>query len=161
MDSVLFTITIYTIAYAFCILGIIGCILPVLPGPWLAYIGIFMPYFIGKPTPLWQIISGFLLCTIVTVLDYIFPAIGTKKFEASNYASWGCIIGIILGIFEGPIGVIVGPFLGAIIGEMCYGKPFNQALRAGWGAFLGFLVGTVVKVIPCTIFMIYITLSLL
>lgn len=151
---------LYTIlGYALCILGIIGCIVPMLPGPWLAYAGILLPMLWGINIPAWQIWGGFALCIIVTILDYIVPAIGTAKFNGSKYGIWGCTIGTIIGLFFLPIGIIAGPFIGAVIGELYAGKKSDEALRAGLGSFFGFLAGTLIKVIVCFIFIYYIAIQ--
>lgn len=146
-------------AYALCVLGIIGCVVPILPGPWLAYLGILVPFINGGTVPGWQIWSGLLLCAIVTILDYIVPIIGTKKFNGSKYGIWGCTIGTIIGLFFMPIGIIAGPFIGALLGEICAGKKSDEALKAGFGAFVGFLAGTLIKLIVCCVFIYYIAIQ--
>lgn len=147
------------LAYALCVLGIIGCVVPILPGPWLAYLGILVPFIKGGIVPAWQIWSGLILCVIVTILDYIVPILGTKKFNGSKYGIWGCTIGTIIGLFFLPIGIIAGPFIGAVIGELYAGKKSDEALRAGLGSFFGFLAGTLIKVIVCFIFIYYIAIQ--
>lgn len=129
--------------------GFIGSALPVLPGPPLAWIGYLMLKWTSYvsdnerySTILW-IMLAFVI--IVTVLDYIFPVWGTKKWGGSKAGMWGATIGLIIGLFLGPIGIIIGPFAGAFIGELMTGKRENEALRAGWGSFLGFLLGVGMK----------------
>ena len=133
----------------FIILGIAGGILPVLPGPPLSYVGLLFLHFTEK----YQFSSRFLIIwaiitVVVYVLDYIIPAWGTKKFGGSRRGVWGSIIGLILGLFFfPPLGIIVGPFVGAVIGELSGGKDRTAAIRAGFGSFVGFLVGTMMKLI--------------
>jgi uncharacterized protein YqgC (DUF456 family) len=163
---------LYTIlGYALCILGIIGCIVPMLPGPWLAYAGILLPMLWDINIPAWQIWVGFALCIIVTILDYIVPAIGTAKFNGTKYGVLGCTIGTFLGLFFLPAGIVLGPFIGAVLGELIYfnrhpqttlseteqnkNSNFNRALRAGFGSFIGLLTGTLIKVICCGVMIAY------
>ena len=127
--------------------GLVGCLLPILPGPPLSFLGLLVIHF----TRFAHFTTGFLLFTaavaiIVTILDYVVPIWGTKKFGGSKVGMWGAGIGMILGmIFLGPIGLILGPLLGAIIGESMKGANSNNALKAGIGAFLGFILGVGLK----------------
>ena len=130
------------------LVGIIGCIIPGIPGPPISYIGLLLlqlkaiPPFSARFLAIWAVIT-----IGVTALDYIVPAYGTKKFGGSRYGMWGSIIGLVFGIFFfPPFGIIVGAFTGAIIGEMINGKDFNNALRSGFGSFLGFLDGRIIKI---------------
>ncbi len=137
------------IGVLFIIGGIIGCILPVLPGPPLSYIGLLLLHFTEhysystKFLFIWAIIT-----VVVYALDFIIPAWGTKKFGGSKYGVWGSIIGLLLGLFVfPPIGIIIGPFLGAVAGELIAGKESGKAFKAGFGSFLGFITGTLLKLI--------------
>ena len=129
------------------IVGILGCLLPVLPGPPLSFIGLLLLHFTGFA----DFSSTFLItwgCVtiLVTVLDYAVPIWGTKKFGGSKSGMWGAGIGLVVGLFFlPPIGMIVGPFAGAIIGETLTGKNASASFRAGLGSFLGFLAGVGLK----------------
>jgi len=129
--------------------GILGGILPVLPGPPLSYIGLLLLHF----TERYQFSHRFLILwavitVIVYLLDYIIPAWGTKRFGGSKRGIWGSILGLLVGlIFFPPFGIIIGPFVGAVIGELSSGKDSQSALKSGFGSFLGFLVGTLLKLI--------------
>ena len=129
--------------------GILGCVLPVLPGPPLSYIGLLLLHF----TQRYQFSTRFLIIwaiitTVVYVLDYVIPSLGTKKFGGSKRGIWGSMIGLVIGLFFfPPYGIIIGPFLGAIIGELTSGKDSGTALKSGFGAFIGFLAGTLLKLI--------------
>ena len=133
----------------FIISGILGCVLPIIPGPPLSYIGLLLLHF----TERYQFSSKFLIIwAIITVvvyaLDYLIPAWGTKKFGGSKRGVWGSIIGLVIGLFFfPPFGIIIGPFLGAVIGELTAGKESGEALKSGFGSFMGFLAGTLLKLI--------------
>jgi uncharacterized protein YqgC (DUF456 family) len=135
------------------IIGFLGSALPVLPGPplaWAGYLLLKWTNFINDnenyDTALWVMLFFVIL---VTVLDYVVPVWGTKKWGGSKAGMWGATLGLIVGLFLGPIGIIIGPFLGAFIGELISGKAQKEALRAGWGSFLGFLLGVGMKLMVC------------
>lgn len=144
MDYVLISLGVI-----FIISGILGCVLPVIPGPPLSYIGLLFLHF----TERYQFSSRFLIIwaaitIVVYALDYLIPAWGTKKFGGSKRGVWGSIIGLVVGLFFfPPFGIIIGPFLGAVIGELTAGKDSGAALKSGFGSFIGFLAGTLLKLI--------------
>lgn len=133
---------------ALILLGLLGCVVPIIPGPPISFIGLLLLQLKEIPpftTNYLLIIGGIAL--LVTVLDYIIPIMGAKKFGASKAGIWGSVIGLIIGIFFGPIGIIVFPFFGALIAELIIGKKTGKALKAAFGTFLGFLFGTLLKLI--------------
>ena len=144
MDYVLIAIGVL-----FIISGIIGCVLPVLPGPPLSYIGLLFLHFTEK----YQFSTRFLIIwaivtAVVYALDYVIPVWGTKRFGGSKRGVWGSVIGLVIGLFFfPPFGIIIGPFVGAVIGELTAGKDSGAALKSGFGSFLGFLIGTLMKLI--------------
>ena len=129
--------------------GIAGAILPILPEPPLSYVGLLFLHFTSK----YQFSTEFLIIwgiitVVVYLLDYIIPAWGTIKFGGSKRGVWGSILGLLAGIFFfPPLGIIIGPFVGAVLGELSGGKESKAALRSGFGSFLGFLMGTILKLI--------------
>lgn len=132
------------------IAGIAGCILPLLPGPPLCFLALLLQQLNGDApfaTDFLLLWAGITL--VVTVLDYIIPVYGTKRFGGSKYGVWGCTIGLLIGLWIGPIGIIVGPFVGAFIGEIIANNNSAIALRSAIGSFLGFLVGTLLKLVVC------------
>jgi len=132
------------------VIGIIGCIVPGLPGTPIAYAGLWIAQATDRVDFGWQILLIWGIVTIVvSVLDYVVPAWGTKQFGGTKWGVWGSTIGVFAGLFFGAAGVIIGPLAGAILGELIGGKKVEEALRAGWGSFIGIFFGTVLKLICC------------
>ena len=114
--------------------GIVGCFLPMLPGPPLAYAGLLLMHFTTEiEFSTTFLIVALLLVIVLQVLDYITPMLGNKYSGGTSYGNRGCIAGTILGLFFMPWGIILGPFLGTMAGEMLGGSDFNHALRSGIG----------------------------
>ena len=136
---------------ALCLLiGIVGCIVPALPGVPLAYIGLLALHISDRV----QFSTSFLLIwlaitVLAQVLDAVVPLWGTKQMGGSKAGVWGSTIGLVLGLFVGPWGIVLGPFVGAVVGEMLAGKKTGTALKAGIGSFIGLLTGTVLKLVCC------------
>jgi uncharacterized protein YqgC (DUF456 family) len=136
------------------LLGFIGSILPVIPGPPISWVGLLLLKWTDYITDhgdaygnaLWILLFFVIL---VTILDYVVPIMGTRKFGGSKRGVWGATIGVVVGLFFGPPGIIIGPFLGAYIGEITTGKKERDALRAAWGSFVGFLLGVGLKLMVC------------
>ncbi|MDA3928951.1 MAG: DUF456 domain-containing protein [Prolixibacteraceae bacterium] len=141
----------------FLLIGLVGCILPVLPGPPLTYVGLLFLHFTQahqfseRFLALWAVVA-----IVVTVLDNVIPIWGTKKYGGSKKAVWGSMIGLLVGLFLfPPFGIIIGPFVGAVIGEKLEGKELGEAIRSGFGAFMGFLGGTLLKLISSGLMIFY------
>jgi len=129
------------------LVGIVGCFLPVLPGPPLSWMGILFLYFTENTsisnTFLWW---WLVIAILVSVLDYFIPIWGTKKFGGTSMGVRGSMIGLIIGIFFPPIGIIVGPFLGALVAELIHdAHDTSKALKSAFGSFVGFLLSTGLK----------------
>ena len=136
--------------------GLVGSFLPILPGPPLAWAGLFAAHFsnYSKISVPILIITG-IVALVVTIADNIFPAILTKKAGGSKAASWGSTLGLIIGILFAPtiISLILCPFLGALIGELVHDSTDGgKAFKAACGAFVGFMLGTGVKAITVCVF---------
>ncbi len=131
------------------IVGLIGCFLPVLPGPPVSYTALILLQLTSKkPFSTNELLILGAITVAVTVLDYLVPIWGTKKFGGTKKGVWGSTIGLILGlIFFPPFGIIIGPFVGALVGELIGGKDSNFALKSALGSFLGFVLGTLLKLI--------------
>lgn len=137
--------------------AVAGCILPGLPGPPLALGALFL--LLGNPKAnetmaesnyIWFIIFG-VIVVIVTILDYYLPIWGTKKFGGTQAGVRGSTIGLVIGViasfFTFATSIIIGPFIGAIAGEMMAGESKDTAIKSGIGSFIGFAAGTIMKVI--------------
>jgi uncharacterized protein YqgC (DUF456 family) len=128
------------------LLGIIGCLVPVLPGPPLSYLGLILLHFTKfADISSTILISLAVVAVVVTILDYIVPVWGTKKFGGTKYGTRGATVGLIIGLFLGPPGIILGPFIGAVVGELIFKDDMKYALKAGFGSLLGFLTGIGLK----------------
>jgi hypothetical protein len=142
------------------LIGFAGSILPVIPGPPISWAGFLLLRWTdyvnrgaeGYENTLWILLF---VVVVVTVLDYVVPVLGTKRFGGSKRGIWGASIGVVVGLFFGPPGIIIGPFLGAYIGEISSGKKDREALRAAWGSFVGFLTGVGLKLMTCGVILFF------
>ena len=143
-------IALLIIAAVLMLVGIIGCIVPGLPGVPVAYLGLWIAQITDRVDFSWTtLIVWGVVTLLVSVLDYVVPAWGTKQFGGTKYGVWGSTLGVFVGLFFGVTGVILGPLVGAVLGEMMGGKALEQAVKAGWGSFIGILLGTVLKLVCC------------
>jgi hypothetical protein len=136
--------------------GIIGCLVPVLPGPPLSFLGIILLHFsrFGEFSNSALIVFA-AITVVVSVLDYVVPIWGTKRFGGSKYGTRGATIGLIIGIFLGPAGIIIGPFAGAFVGELLFKDDMKYALKAGFGSLLGFMTGIGLKLAASCVMTFY------
>jgi uncharacterized protein YqgC (DUF456 family) len=128
--------------------GLAGCILPVIPGPPFSFLALIILSWAKDWEPFSStfliIMAG--LTILLTILDYVVPVIGAKKYGASKLGLWGSIIGILIGLFFfPPLGMLIGAIAGALAGELIAGKEVKKALRAGWGVFVGNMLVIVLK----------------
>ncbi len=143
------------LAVIFAIVGVVGAVIPALPGPPLTWFGLLLKFWADQggaedPVTLRMLLIWLAITTVVTILDYILPATFTKLTGGHKEASTGATIGMIAGIFLTPIGMLAGAFLGAFIGELTVnnGNPFT-ALIAAIGSFIGFIFSTGLKLATC------------
>lgn len=134
------------------VFGIVGSIMPGLPGPPVSWVGMLLVFFAEKgtdnPMTLTVLIVWLVITIVVSILDYIVPSWTTRAAGGHKAASTGALIGLLAGIFLTPIGMIAGALLGAFIGElMVTDKGVFAAFKAGLGAFVGFIFGTGLKLI--------------
>ena len=129
--------------------GFLGTFIPVLPGAPLAWAGLLAAYFSSyNDISILCLVITAVIAVLVSIADSIFPVTMTKKFGGSKYATTGATIGLIIGFFTGPWGIILGPFLGALLGEFINkGGKSEGVFKAAFGAFMGFLLGTGLKMI--------------
>ncbi|MDG2372597.1 MAG: DUF456 domain-containing protein [Flavobacteriaceae bacterium] len=149
-----------TLSFLFMLLGLIGCFFPVIPGPLTGWFGFLFLYQIEQiKTNKTLLIITFIIAFLIFLLDYIIPILGTKIFGGSRKGVIGASVGLIGGIiFLGPFGLLIGPFLGALIGELINdNKNFGLAVKASLGTILGLISGFVLKFsVACVFFIIYI-----
>ena len=140
------------------LLGIAGAFLPIIPGTIASWVGLLILYLTSAIPMNWTVLSITLLIAItVFVVDYIIPAIGTKKFGGTKYGVVGTLVGLVFGIFFfPPFGLIIGPFLGAYLGEMIHdSSDSKRALKAAFGSFIGFISSTFLKFVTSSAFLVY------
>ncbi|MBO7305140.1 MAG: DUF456 domain-containing protein [Bacteroidales bacterium] len=147
------------IAVVLGLIGIIGCIIPIIPGLPLSYAGVLLMYFLCNTTneiSTQHIIIWLIITVVVSILDYVLQPYLTKLSGGSTLAVRYSIAGMVAGmVFLPPIGIIIGPFIGALIAELLVNKkPFDESLLAAFGSFLGFLLSTGLKLV-CAGLMLY------
>ncbi len=149
-------ILLVTLGIILLLTGLVGCVLPVLPGPPISFAALLLLHFTR-----WAQFPGAFLWTCagiavgVSILDNWIPIWGTKKLGGSARGVWGAALGLLVGLFFGPLGVIAGPFIGALIGELSLHSDSNKALKAAFGSFIGMLTGVVLKLIVSGLFTWY------
>ena len=146
------------IGFLLLLVGFIGCVIPGIVGPPFSFLALIL-LSVAKRwepfSPTFLLIMA-ALTIAVTVLDYVVPAAGARKFGASKFGIWGAIIGMLIGlIFAPPLGMIIGAFVGAVVGELMVGKQSLDALKAGWGVFVGVMLGIILKLIASGIMTFY------
>ena len=147
-------------------LAIIGSIAPALPGPPLGWVGLLILYIWGGGTNAAgeTMSTTFLLIwlgivIVVSLLDYVVPAYFTKLTGGSKYGSWGAIAGLFVGLIFPPVGMILGSLLGAFVAELLFAdKDAMTSLKSAFGAFMGFLFGTGLKLICSAVMLFYIVI---
>jgi len=147
-------ITLAILGSGLVLIGFFGSILPVIPGPPISWAGLLLlkwTTYISEDPSGYQNVLWIMLffVVLVTILDYVVPIMGTKKYGGTKRGVWGATLGVVAGLFFGPLGIILGPFIGAYLGERSTGKKDRDALRAAWGSFVGFLLGVGLKLMTC------------
>lgn len=144
------TIALTILCSVLMVVGLLGVVLPVLPGIPLSWLGLFI-YALGtgfERISIATVVVFFILAVLTLVLDFAAPMLGARKYRASKLGVFGAFLGFTVGIFVlGFLGIILGPFIGAFLGEMIARRKPKQALGSALGTFLGFIVGTLFKII--------------
>jgi len=148
-------IILIIIATLIMLLGVLGSFLPIIPGPLASWIGLLIIHFTTSiPMNTSFLIITLIIAVIIWVLDYIIPALGTKRFGGSKYGMIGTSVGLVIGLIAPiPGGIIIGPFIGALIGELLNKKDTKTATIAAFGSFIGFLTSTLIKFIITIIYL--------
>ena len=141
----------YVLAVVLIVAGFIGTIVPALPGVPLVFLGMLVAAWADgfQHVGLWTLVGLGVLTVIAVAVDFLAGLAGAKRVGASLTALMGAAIGTVVGIFFGIPGLLLGPFLGALIGELVAGGTLRRATGVGVGAWIGFLVGTVLKLGVC------------
>lgn len=145
-------------------LGAAGSVLPFLPGPPLALAGILLYAFITEFEKVGiTAVAVFSVLTLLTILFDLFgPALVSRGYKSSKLGAWGAFIGTVAGFLVlGPLGILLGPFVGAFLGELLNMQTHHQALRSAWGAFVGFLLGSIFKLLVALSMLFYFIIALL
>ncbi|AYN66431.1 DUF456 domain-containing protein [Euzebyella marina] len=150
-------IALLIVGFVFTIIGILGSFLPVLPGPPLSWLGLLLLHLtIAIPQDWWFLGITAAVALVVFALDYIIPAIGTKKFGGTRAGMIGTTLGLVIALifpFLGPLGIIIWPFVGALVGELLNKADKKTATKAAFGSFLGFLTGTFIKFVVAVVYL--------
>jgi uncharacterized protein YqgC (DUF456 family) len=150
-------ILLIIIGFIFMLMGVLGSLIPVLPGVSISWLGLLLLYFTKSiPFNYWILGTTLFLTILFSLLEYLIPARGAKKFGASTYGIWGTNIGLVVGLFAPiPFGFLIGPFAGAFIGELIYdSKNQKRALKAATGSFIGFLASAFMQFLVSVLFRI-------
>ena len=145
------------------LLGLAGSVLPILPGPPLIFIGLFLlaliKHFSPPLTPTLVIILA-IVTILLVVMDHIIPLLGAKRYGASKWGVWGSVLGMVIGIFWSPFAMLAGAIIGAVVAEWLVGKKKREALRAGWGVVMGTLIATILRLGVSGVMIYYFILAL-
>ena len=157
-------VVLIILGFLFLLAGIAGCVLPVIPGPPLAFVSLILLSFARNWeafSPVFLIVLG-VVSVAVTLLDNLLPIITSKTKGASKAGVWGALVGMVAGmVFFPPFGVIIGTFLGAVAGELLFSKRRDSALKAGWGVFIGVMLGIGLKLAVSGVIAVYFLRALL
>jgi uncharacterized protein len=142
------SILLWVVGIALVVVGLAGIILPALPGHVLILAGLVLAAWADGFTrvSVWTLVVLGVIAAASYLVDFAGAAVGAKKLGASSRAMLGAGLGTIAGLFFGLPGIILGPFAGAVIGELTVKQDLRQAGKAGVAAWIGFAVGTAVKV---------------
>ncbi|MGH8172550.1 MAG: DUF456 domain-containing protein [Rhodanobacteraceae bacterium] len=141
----------YVLAAILIVAGFVGTVLPAIPGVPLVFAGMLLAAWADgfQHVGLWTLIALGVLTVIAVAVDFLAGLAGAKRVGASKLALFGAAVGTIVGIFFGIPGLLLGPFAGALLGELFAGGTLKRATNVGVGAWIGFLIGSVLKIGVC------------
>jgi uncharacterized protein YqgC (DUF456 family) len=141
-------IVLWILAVALVVIGLVGVVLPAVPGTMLIFAGLVLAAWADGFTKvgMWPLIAIGVIGVASYFVDFAATALGAKKLGASPRAMIGAALGTVAGLFFGLPGIIIGPFIGAVIGELTTNRDLAKAGKAGVAAWIGFAIGTAVKV---------------
>lgn len=141
------TVVWWALAVVIIIGGLVGTVVPALPGVPMIFAGLFLAAWSNDFESIgWGTLSILAVLTVFAILiDYLAAAFGARRLGASPRAFWGATLGAIVGMFFGLPGIILGPFIGAVAAELSGGQGARQAGRSGYGVWVGLVIGTAVK----------------
>ena len=145
------------------VVGLVGVVVPLLPGIPLAWLGLFIYALVTgfEKISIATTVVFFIVMLLALGLDFLAPMLGARKYQASKWGVIGAFVGFTVGIFILPgWGIILGPFVGALLGELVVKRQFGQAFKSALGAFIGFIAGTLFKIIIILIMMGFFIVSL-
>ena len=142
-------IVLVVLALVCAIVGHAGSVLPALRGPPASFAGLLLLYLAGGELSAGLLIVSGVLAAIITIVDFVAPAWATKRFGGSKAGVWGSTIGLVAGLFFGPVGVIVCPFMGAFIAELLVKTPADKAFKVASYSFMAFMMTTGLKSVYC------------
>jgi len=142
-------IALYVLAALLMLGGLAGAILPALPGLPMLFGGIWLAAAVDgyRHLGVWWLLAIGIIGVAGVIIDFVASALGAKKVGASKLALWGATIGTIVGMFLGIPGLLLGPFIGALIGELASGTSVLRSTHVGIGTWLGLLFGTLIKLV--------------
>lgn len=137
----------YALATILVVAGLVGTVLPALPGLPLVFAGMLLAAWAGdfQQISIWVVVVLGLLTVCSLAIDFWATAHGARRVGASRKAVVGAVLGTFAGLLFMPVGLFVGPFLGALIGELLHGRELRQAARVGFGTWLGIVLAVVLK----------------
>ena len=138
---------LYMLAALLALVGLAGTIMPALPGLPLVFAGMLLAAWAGgfEQVSVWIVVLLGLLTLLSFVVDFWATAHGARRVGASRKAVLGAVIGTFAGLFFFPVGLLVGPFAGALVGEMLHGREWRQATKVGFGTWFGVVLAVVLK----------------
>ena len=148
---------LFIIAFVLLFLGLLGSMIPGLPGPPLSYIGILLiHFFTGTQFSTSFLLTWAVIVVLVFLLDYFMQIWGVKKFGGGRKAIIGTFVGLFMGLLFPPLGLFIGPFCGAFIGALLEVRgDNNRALKVAIGSFIGFVTGTILKLVISSVLFYY------